>query len=134
MGVYNNYISNWIVPLNRLVVTFDIPQPDGSIIARTVDFTHASTDSNWSFQGITVPDYNNGGVRTVAHACDIVFAPPYNDFGALRDDFEAVAMGIVKTVSLTLKAPTAQPKGATMLVSDNYIYYPLDDWSISMRT
>ena len=132
---YNSYTGIWIIPISQINIGLTVPNViGGGTTAVTIDFTNAFGESTWSIQALTVPDYTNGGTRTVGYVIDIVFQPAYNDFQAMQTDLDAITRGIIDTVTLTLKAQSAQPKGATMEVNDNNAFYSLNDWSAFIRS
>lgn len=135
MSAYNSYTGLWVIPMHRLQMSITRRNiTTGAAEEFTVDFTHAIGESTWSFSAITVPDYDTGGVRTVAYDVQVTFSPPYNDFESMIDDLDAISVGILNNVTLILKAQAEQPKGATMTINDDYEHYPIKDWSAFIRT
>lgn len=134
MATYNSYLGVWLLPIHALTLTLEHTTQayNTELTETTLTFFNAEANSSLEVASLTVPDFNTGGERIVGFTCDLTFIPPYNDYGAMVADFDAIARGRVTNFGLTLKAQDAQPKGAQMEVVPN-VWQPISDWSVKPR-
>jgi hypothetical protein len=134
MPVYNSYTGIWILPISALTMTLEhtVNTFSSTLATTELTFVNAEANSSLAIEPIAVPDFNNGGERTVGFVGSITFVAPYNDFGSMEIDFDAITRGRITSMALTLQAQDAQPKGGLMTVEGN-VWQPINDWTVKPR-